>query len=443
MSNLGIASIVAVATCLFGFYKQIIEAFKSATVFLFGKIEIDKNLASAVYKYCRTNMSAVSLRGKTYVGCQCVLLDDMKSHLLAVDMFAHEKIIFRKGLRFLVISPGNWYYNQSTNTWSEGMRVWLPRFFWNQDEFINNCVRDYTVQNGTRFNVTKLYGKAGESALTMLGDKAPTRGKPDTIGEIIDEVQAGRATILGTGLNNIAYKRSIDPFYFFPFNDQIMSYVADAEFWLSSQLWHQSKSIPWKLGWIVHGKPGSGKTLLLASVAQKLDLPILYFDLRSMTNEEFSTFWAEALTKAPCMILFEDFDNIFHKRENIIKDSKLTFDCLLNCISGVQNQDGVFLAITTNDVSQIDCALGCLEEHDGGEEKMPSRPGRIDRIIEINDMDRSCREKLATRLLEGVDIDIKVVCDAGEGMTAAQFSEYCKRICVKRYQESHNRKIMD
>ena len=36
----------------------------------------------------------------------------------------------------------------------------------------------------------------------------------------------------------------------------------------------------------------------------------------------------------------------------------LTFDCLLNCLDGVERSDGIFTIISTNDVSKVDPALG-------------------------------------------------------------------------------------
>ena len=36
----------------------------------------------------------------------------------------------------------------------------------------------------------------------------------------------------------------------------------------------------------------------------------------------------------------------------------LTFDCLLNCLDGVERTDGIFTIISTNDISKVDPALG-------------------------------------------------------------------------------------
>jgi hypothetical protein len=89
--------------------------------------------------------------------------------------------------------------------------------------------------------------------------------------------------------------------------------------------------------------------------------------------------WTEMQTNTPCIALIEDIDNVFHGRENIVrrpglfpmmplepkegdgdKDKSgrgpmgafLTFDCLLNCLDGVEKADGIFTIITTNDLSR-------------------------------------------------------------------------------------------
>jgi hypothetical protein len=104
----------------------------------------------------------------------------------------------------------------------------------------------------------------------------------------------------------------------------------------------------------------------------------------------------------PCIALIEDIDNVFHGRENISRKhgmmsflmaskkkdgeadqpppSPLTFDCLLNCLDGVDRCDGVFTIVTTNSIDKIDPALGQPRKlPDGTVEFISSRPGRIDK----------------------------------------------------------------
>ena len=54
----------------------------------------------------------------------------------------------------------------------------------------------------------------------------------------------------------------------------------------------------------------------------------------------------------------------------------LTFDCLLNCLDGVERTDGIFTIVTTNDISKVDPALGQPRKlPDGTTEFISTRPG--------------------------------------------------------------------
>jgi SpoVK/Ycf46/Vps4 family AAA+-type ATPase len=210
----------------------------------------------------------------------------------------------------------------------------------------------------------------------------------------------------------------MNPFDWYAFPPYVLEVVEKAKLWHESKHWYKSKHIPWTRGWLMHGTPGTGKSLLLKCVAQYLDLPVFVFDLCSMNNEEFVTFWEQSCEESPCMILFEDFDAVFHGRENITEqDQKLSFDCILNCISGINNAEGIFLAVTTNNVEHIDAALG------GEGNGISSRPGRIDDVIELKNMDEACRRIMAGKLV--APHLINSVMQATVDKTAAQFIEVC------------------
>src|SRR4029077_9087354 len=122
--------------------------------------------------------------------------------------------------------------------------------------------------------------------------------------------------------------------------------------------------------------------------------------------------------------LIEDIDNVFHGRENVARkngimnlmlaakkdDDKnergssmmtpLTFDCLLNCLDGVERSDGVFTIITTNDISKVDAALGQPRKlPDGTLEFISTRPGRIDKAVELTYMEVEDKKRMAKRIL--------------------------------------------
>ena len=54
----------------------------------------------------------------------------------------------------------------------------------------------------------------------------------------------------------------------------------------------------------------------------------------------------------------------------------LTFDCLLNCLDGVERADGIFTIITTNDIGKIDPALGQPRKLPDGTHGVHLAPGR-------------------------------------------------------------------
>src|SRR5204863_3788660 len=87
-------------------------------------------------------------------------------------------------------------------------------------------------------------------------------------------------------------------------------------------------------------------------------------------------------------------------REPAPMPTPLTFDCLLNCLDGVERSDGIFTIITTNDISKIDAALGQPRKlPDGAVEFISTRPGRIDKAVELTYMEVDDKKRMAKRIL--------------------------------------------
>jgi hypothetical protein len=199
--------------------------------------------------------------------------------------------------------------------------------------------------------------------------------------------------------------------------------VQEARYWKESEPWYQSRGIPWKRGWLLHGRPGTGKTALARAIAEDLDLPVFVYDLASLHNDELRQAWSQMLAEVPCMALMEDIDAVFDGRSNVSfgeSRQSLTFDCLLNCLDGIQRADGLLVIITTNRLEKIDPALG-VQGGDAGS----TRPGRIDRVVELTEIDEPGRRKIVSRILEDWPGEWQPLIDAGAGDTAAQFQERC------------------
>lgn len=245
------------------------------------------------------------------------------------------------------------------------------------------------------------------------------------------------------------------------FPDEIKNLINIISLWVKSKDWYKEKNIPWKRGWLLYGPPGTGKTALARAFAEDLDLPIYFFSLAQMSNNDLIKAWQSMQLNVPCIALIEDIDNVFDKRKNIaqgstfllggysdFKESKdeskdneiktpLTFDTLLNCIDGIDKADGVFTIITTNDITKIDEAIGKPSTSaDGSTEFVSTRPGRIDRAIELTYMNKENKKKMANKILSEFPEKLKeinVYIETSESETPAQFQEYCAQIALQEY----------
>jgi len=152
-----------------------------------------------------------------------------------------------------------------------------------------------------------------------------------------------------------------------------------------------------------------------------------------MSNEEFTDFWNMSLNAAPCIVLLEDLDRVFHGDKMVGESThttkgRLTMDCILNCINGVESSDGIITFVTANDVSKIDKALG-IPDATG----KSSRPGRLDKMIFFKKLEKEQRILIAGRILDWFPNVVDAVVEAGVGETGAQFEKRCSDIAIAEF----------
>lgn len=322
------------------------------------------------------------------------------------------------------------------------MSITFIRKEFNADQLTNNIVEyfnDMKTKKSERFDhrfmVTRISGSIGKeqtkSHASSDNESKSTSGYE--LGEMSDDDKLSTIP-LRWNRDQLGLPANCGSIDLLSLHENVISAYKEALRWQKSEKWIKSRKIPWKRGWLVSGKPGTGKTAFVRALGQELDLPIFSFDLSTMNNLDFVEGWSQATSKAPCIALFEDIDGIFNGRENTsckgTLERGLSFDCFLNVLDGVENTDGVFKIITTNDISKIDPALGVCYSGD----EMSSRPGRIDRVIEFLPLDSLGKLKMANRIFNGIDKNLwEHLLEVENQDTGAQFQERCCRLAMKLF----------
>lgn len=194
--------------------------------------------------------------------------------------------------------------------------------------------------------------------------------------------------------------------------------------------WYEDRGVPWRRGWHLHGKPGTGKTSLVRALAVEHDLPVHEFDLGSMDNEDLRRAWNAMQLDAPCVALIEDVDGVYGTQNDAgewdcraLRREGPTFDALLRCIGGITIADGVLLFVTTNHPERVDPAL--------------RRGGRLDVEVGLTGLDDAGREQIAQRILQDETAARAAAVDPTmQGLSPADFQEaLCRRALAERFAE--------
>lgn len=182
-------------------------------------------------------------------------------------------------------------------------------------------------------------------------------------------------------------------------------------------------------GVLLHGAPGTGKTLLAKAVASETNAnfvaisgPEIMSKYYGMSEENLREVFQQAEENAPSIVFIDELDSIAPKRDEVAGEvERRVVAQLLSLMDGLQARGKVVVIGATNRPNALDPAL--------------RRPGRFDREIEIGIPDREGRLEALQIHTRGMplsdDVQLNELAGRTHGFVGADLEALCKEAAIR------------
>jgi hypothetical protein len=436
-----------------------------ASIFIVS-VELDDEMTSkVVLSYLLKNFKRVT-SGKRKYSSKHNCLRNGKFGYVPFELFGNKTVLFRNGFfpfLFCVTEiksdEKHIYWHHSNDAPKFKASILFLRYSLDIDKIIADSSQErnniYWSKAGKRRFFVKKVPDSSEQGHTQYSVGTSLEWFNEGVYRLIgfSPEELGRSSSGGNALDNL----------FFP--KKVKNIINEIKIWYDLKDWYLERGIPWRRGWCLYGPPGTGKTALVRAISEDLDMPLFVFALGRMTDTDLERSWNELQAHTPCIALFEDFDTVFHGRENVygkptlaeqiagsnppkasvpgadesgISRGQLSFGCLLNCIDGAEKTNGIFTVFTTNHIDKLDPALGLPRTNsDGTVEFISTRPGRIDKAIELGYITNEDKKEFAKKIFSNNPENLKLIFkdiedNFNKQETPAQFQEHCTQLALQR-----------
>jgi len=177
-------------------------------------------------------------------------------------------------------------------------------------------------------------------------------------------------------------------------------------------------------GILLHGAPGTGKTLLAKAVANEsgsnfvaINSPEVMSKYVGEAEKKIRDLFKEAEENAPTVIFIDEIDAIAPKREEVTGEvERRVVAQILALMDGLKERGKVIVIGATNRPDALDPAL--------------RRPGRFDREIELRVPDRDGRSEILQIYTRGMplkdDVNMEEIADITHGFVGADLAALCR-----------------
>lgn len=132
--------------------------------------------------------------------------------------------------------------------------------------------------------------------------------------------------------------------------------IGDIDKFLSRKNWYVSRNLSFKRGYLFFGKPRNGKSSLIEAIARKYKRDIFFLNLNSL-KDETELLNAFRQIHRNSILIIEDIDTVWDKREAVLAQCNITFSTFINLMSGVLVKEDILIFFTTNHYDKLDPAL--------------------------------------------------------------------------------------
>ncbi|KAI0855940.1 P-loop containing nucleoside triphosphate hydrolase protein [Xylaria cubensis] len=157
----------------------------------------------------------------------------------------------------------------------------------------------------------------------------------------------------------------------------------------STRRLYQSRSMPYRRGYLFFGPPGTGKSSLSTALAGEFGLDLYEVKIPCVaSDQDLEQMFHEIPPQ--CIVLLEDVDAIWTDRDSdkdesqAVARSNCTLSGLLGVLDGVGSAEGRIVIMTTNKPDRLDSAL--------------VRPGRVDMKVMLGNISQKSAEQMFIRM---------------------------------------------